>query len=604
MNKSLKNIVLDNVIFQKLKNLYIIAFSLILLSIVISQILIQRHINTQDNDSRVINISGRQRMLSQKLTKQILLISDTDSPQEHIKKIELIKKTHSLWKTSHLALQKGNSDLKLPKENNVEILKMFSELDTYFNAIDNATNSLLQILAENPDAKTENIKSHINTVLENENDFLQLMNNIVFKYDEISKEKVSKLKILETILLSISLFILAIEIIFLFLPTSLQIKKVIKNLVTSRQDAIDKSVELNELYISKEESLLELKELNYAIDNTALFVSANSDGLAMNMSKKFQKLLGLTPSKIKGTAVEELITTDEGQQIYLKDLIQNRKRISTGEVEITTRTDAVIWLEMSIIPLNKMSTKQKTLILCSDITKRKFNEHALEKITKEKYNEKIEAQKLLSSKIIDAQEDERKRIAKDIHDGIGQMLTALKFNVESVNIDKPETFGKKLEDLKMLSKELIQGVRMATFNLTPPELTDHGIASALQTLTSKLAQLTNKNIVFQNNTGFDGRFDSLTEINLYRITQEAVNNAVKYADSNYILVSINHSESLLSINIDDDGIGFDIDEIKNRKAKGMGLFFMEERINYINGRLFINSEKDKGTRITINTSIL
>ena len=104
-------------------------------------------------------------------------------------------------------------------------------------------------------------------------------------------------------------------------------------------------------------------------------------------------------------------------------------------------------------------------------------------------------------------------------------------------------------------------------------------------------------------TNFDERFDSLTEINLYRITQEAVNNAIKYAKSNYILVTLNHSKDLLSISIKDDGIGFDIDKIKKSERKGMGLFFMQERIKYIDGRLFINSSENAGTSITINTNL-
>ena len=144
---------------------------------------------------------------------------------------------------------------------------------------------------------------------------------------------------------------------------------------------------------------------------------------------------------------------------------------------------------------------------------------------------------------------------------------------------------------------------MATFNLTPPELTDHGIASALQTLTSKLAKLTGKNILFENSSDFDIRLDSLTEINLYRISQEAVNNAIKYAESNYILVRINHSNDILSISIMDDGKGFDQKKSSGKQRKGMGLVFMEERIKYIDGRLFINSEKENGTKITINTPI-
>lgn len=426
---------------------------------------------------------------------------------------------------------------------------------------------------------------------------ITILSVLFYRLFETSFEKSSVLKYI--------LLVIPIIIISGYLLIKPKIKRLvarIDDLSTKNLESTNKVNELNNLYLSKEESLQELKELNYAIDNAALFTSTNSEGDVMYMSKKFQKLLGLTPSKIKGS-VEDLITIDEGQRIYLKDLIQNRKQITTEEIEITTATHKKLWLKVSLIPLSRISLKQKTLILCADITLRKENEVTLKKILKEKYEKEIQLQQTISSKIIEAQEEERKRIAKDIHDGIGQMLTALKFNVESLNPNNIETIPKKIDDLKALSKELIQGVRMATFNLTPPELTDHGIASALQTLTQKIAKLTNKNILFDNSSDFEGRYASLIEINLYRIAQEAVNNAIKYAESNFILVRINHSKNLLSISIEDDGKGFDIEKVSQRKSKGMGLVFMEERIKYVDGRLFINSEKGSGTKITINTPI-
>ncbi|MCF6296733.1 MAG: histidine kinase [Flavobacteriaceae bacterium] len=343
----------------------------------------------------------------------------------------------------------------------------------------------------------------------------------------------------------------------------------------------------------------ELKDFNQAIDNTILFASLNSEGTILFMSKKFQKLLELRPSKIKGS-IEEIITTDQGQQIYLKELIQNRKN-RKDEIEITTRKKSTIWLEISIIPISNKYLKQRTLILCSDITKRKFNEVKLEKISKEKYSEKIQLQKIQSSQIVEAQEEERKRIAKDIHDGIGQMLTALKFNIESINTSNIESTSNKVDKLKEGLSVLIKEVRSVTFNLTPPELSDYGIVPALNKLAIKLSNYTGRNIYFENKSNFKGRFDSLVETNLYRVVQEAVNNALKYADSNYILISLSHSESIMSIIIDDDGKGFDVKKLN--KDSGMGLFFMKERISYINGRIFMNSIKDQGTRITINISI-
>ena len=110
--------------------------------------------------------------------------------------------------------------------------------------------------------------------------------------------------------------------------------------------------------------------------------------------------------------------------------------------------------------------------------------------------------------------------------------------------------------------------------------------------------------LIENKTDFKGRFDSLVETNLYRVVQEAVNNSLKYAEANYILISISHSDQVLSIVIDDDGIGFDAEKLMAEKSEaGMGLFFMKERINYINGRIFINSSKNNGTRITININL-
>ena len=147
-------------------------------------------------------------------------------------------------------------------------------------------------------------------------------------------------------------------------------------------------------------------------------------------------------------------------------------------------------------------------------------------------------------------------------------------------------------------------MRTATFNLTPPELSDHGIFPALQKMTTELSKLTGKNILFENKTEKNIRFDSLAETNIYRVAQEAINNAIKYADANYILLTISYSDGILSVMIDDDGKGFDSTILektpKNNSEGGMGLFYMKERISYINGRLFINSQPGKGTRVTIN----
>ena len=108
---------------------------------------------------------------------------------------------------------------------------------------------------------------------------------------------------------------------------------------------------------------------------------------------------------------------------------------------------------------------------------------------------------------------------------------------------------------------------------------------ALIKLTQELSRLTNKNIVFYNRTDFNQRLDSLAEINIYRITQEAINNAIKYAESSHIIVTLSHREKILSIVVDDNGKGFKPKELKRINASdgGMGMTFMRERIKYISG---------------------
>jgi len=254
--------------------------------------------------------------------------------------------------------------------------------------------------------------------------------------------------------------------------------------------------------------------------------------------------------------------------------------------------------------MHPSSKRQSILILCSDITERKKNLVKVEQLIQQNFEQRMLQKRLQASQIVEGQEEERKRIAKDIHDGIGQMLTALKFNIESIDLGNKEKTAEKIAYLKDLASDLIKGVRTATFNLTPPELGDHGIFPAIQKMTVELSKLTGKTILFENKAEGPIRFDSLAETNIYRVTQEAVNNAIKYAQANYILVTVDFHDDILSVVIDDDGKGFDdsilADQPKNNSEGGMGLFFMKERIEYINGRLFISTVPGKGTRITIN----
>ncbi|WP_160114523.1 sensor histidine kinase [Aquimarina sp. AU474] len=364
---------------------------------------------------------------------------------------------------------------------------------------------------------------------------------------------------------------------------------------------------LTENQISKDQSIQELSALNHAMDQTVLYARTTSDGLIINLGERFAKLLSIEQNYSKKNLVDLMYLSEVQRNKLLQLILQNKGGVFNEEFEFVTAVNQKIWLDISILTIFKTSGDSERLVLCSDISKRKEAQIEIERLNAAQYKEKEETQKSNASQIVEAQEEERKRIAKEIHDSIGQMLTALKLNIESISFKNLEKAQQKIEGLKQLSNDLIQGIRIATFNLTPPELQDYGISIALQKMVKELSKLTGKQILFENTSNFDQRFDTLVETNLYRVTQEAVNNAVKYANSEYIIITINHSETLLSITINDNGKGYDISKIpskpNNNAEGGMGLFFMKERMQYIDGRLFLNSIPGEGTRVTLNYNL-
>lgn len=593
----------DKITFKNLRRLYFFALLTIALTIIISQVLVQYNLNQQLSDSKIINFSGKQRMLSQKIVKEVLIlhyVSDTASA----KQISHLQDVLSLWKKNQNALENGSDSLAFPKEKSETLSKLYLEINPIFNKIAQTTDSFLLNLKQKKQS-AENQKL-VQTILENEGSFLSKMNQIVTQYDLEAHEKVTEQRKIEYWIFGFTLLILLLEFFFIFKPTNKKIERLITRLLSSEKKALKLAYDTEIISEIKENSVKELKSLNYAMENTLLYCRIAPDGSIIHIGEKFAKLLNYTKFS-SNKKFSEVLTIDEKEQINIDRLIFEKQRSGwQGEIKILNRDDQTIWLDLSMVPVTIKKDELELLIVCFNITERKKAQREVERLNLENTTEKINQQKIISSKIVENQENEQNRIAKEIHDGIGQMLTGLKFSLESINLDDREKSEQKIEYLKKLSLDIIKGVRTATFNLMPPELSDHGIVSSLAKLTQELSKLTGKEILFYNKTDFDQRLDSLIEINIYRLTQEAINNAIKYAESSHIIVQLSHSETLLSVIIDDNGKGFDINSVdkKRNSESGMGLLFMKERIQYINGRVFINSIPGEGTRITFNIPIL
>jgi two-component system sensor histidine kinase DegS len=217
----------------------------------------------------------------------------------------------------------------------------------------------------------------------------------------------------------------------------------------------------------------------------------------------------------------------------------------------------------------------------------------------------INQQKFRSVLILEGQEEERKRIAMDIHDGIGQMLTSLKFHIESIDLKKETEAERKIGEIEQMIKDVIKEVRKVTFNLKPTVLGDYGLQAGLNVFITEIGKLTNIQLVLDRQ-GDPGRLPQKIENNIFRIIQEAINNAIKYSGAPKIEVSISQSPTELVATVRDGGRGFDtriVDERSINIESGRGFFNMYERTEYVNGHLEINSTPGKGTTVELKVPL-
>ena len=219
---------------------------------------------------------------------------------------------------------------------------------------------------------------------------------------------------------------------------------------------------------------------------------------------------------------------------------------------------------------------------------------------------------LLSTKLLHACELEKKRIARDLHDGVGQILTQINLRIDQCmaniqQLDDPQLRSKAeqcLESLPALVSEAMDEVRGIYTSIRPAELDDLGV---LQAINNQCRRFGEGGSGIRIDTVFSVREAEIPEAlrtSIYRITQEALNNAMKHARASRILVSLTAEEDALSLTIEDNGAGFDPRSKLNRQAlpgnSGIGLSSMKERAESQGGRFEIISGKGLGTTICVD----
>jgi signal transduction histidine kinase len=199
--------------------------------------------------------------------------------------------------------------------------------------------------------------------------------------------------------------------------------------------------------------------------------------------------------------------------------------------------------------------------------------------------------------VIEAEERERKRMATDLHDGLGQLLTAVKYNLSGLENKMSLQQEDKLCYEKVLSliDESCKEVRNVSHNIMPNALIKLGLGDAVKDFKEKIE---NKKLrVTLDTHGLNDRIETNVEIVVYRIIQECVNNSIKHSKANKLDIALINDNEGLHITVEDNGIGFNKNAIED--YKGIGLRNIKTRVDYLKGELEIDTKLGKGTLVAI-----
>lgn len=455
---------------------YILALSLIAGLTLWGQVLIQRQLGKQENDSWLINEAGRQRFRSQMIVKDVLLLLDAPTAANAQTTRTQLSRTLDQWAAYHQQLQSGNlTDRHTQSQNSAALQAMFAGLEPHFKAIQQEARRFTQSALSSADAR-----SAVATILQHDSAFLSQMDKIVQQYEAEASQKIRALRQTEWLLLAITLLVLVLEAIFIFRPAV----------------------------------------------------------------------------RALGQTLGQLTTAQETTQSMNYDLQQSNQALQDAQGKL-------------------------------------LRESAL------RHQQQMNEQVVRMAALMQGQEEERRRLSHDLHDGLGQMLTGLKLlveNVRSVHL-LPEREQRAYANLKELVIKTIQETRQISNNLMPPVLSDFGLEPALRQLVDQKVRQTGLTILIESE-GEAGRLDPAVEIGLYRIAQEALTNAIRHADADEIdvLLQINGDNLLMTISDNGRGVAAAAPE---SILNGHGLHNMRERARLLNGVFRLASEVDQGTRVIV-----
>jgi PAS domain S-box-containing protein len=345
------------------------------------------------------------------------------------------------------------------------------------------------------------------------------------------------------------------------------------------------------------ERTLELEEseekYRILVENANEAVVVFQNNIIRFFNRKTLEISGYSQHELSSKPIVEFIYPDDRNLVierYIKR-IQGGNVPSSYEFRMIHRDGSVMWVNINAVLIN-WGGNPAVLGLMTDITERKNMEQEL---------------RAYARKITQVQEEERKRIAYELHDDTAQYLSILKLQLDSVIDSGKIQDSQLLEKLRFLEKDAgraVDDVRRYSHELRPGVLEYLGLQAALEQIAEDINKLQQIKVEVRSE-GEEQRLSEDLKLGFFRIAQEAISNARKHSNASKVTVSLKYAEEQIRMIISDHGAGFDVQKAKMQTSlKGsLGLTSMQERAKLIGANLEIESNPGKGTRVTVQVKL-
>lgn len=323
-----------------------------------------------------------------------------------------------------------------------------------------------------------------------------------------------------------------------------------------------------------------------------MIVFSDEQGRIKMANRQFERILGYSLEEVRGrNMIAEMCPEPELWQVVFEFLRNpTRKwqefpaRSKSGEILQTSWGSAMLEDGTSVAIGLDVSIQKRT---------EKEREELLRKITASQ-----EMLETLSRRLLDAQETERRNLARELHDEVGPILTMVHLNIESLRKRVDPALWPRLNESVDVVNRAIEQIRNLSFDLRPASLDLLGLEAALRTYLKRQSARAGIDLDFQSTLG-EKRLPAVVETVCFRVVQEAMNNVIRHSRASRCQVNLSLDDSQVRVRVHDDGIGFDVASAKERglQGEGFGLLGMFERVQLFGGQISIESVKGQGTTL-------